>query len=488
MVDDSGRLCAEIRRKSSSENESTSLCKVVTICIVVSILVQCALPFIYSFFVSQFKKRLKPTENIIGNSVDVYRIKASYLVEPFPISRYDGVTSREIVRKLNADEWTVNPALESEALSALSAAKNALKNGNTRKCKFIMDHALALSPNHPDILAEYGAYLERSSLSGEDLIKADGFYTKSLAINPHQTTALTGRQRTRLVVDEIDENELKELTVMRDSFASMLHSNVVRRVMRESYFAHVYHTVAIEGNTLSLGETRSILETGMPISGKSLIEHNEVLGVDAALRYLNRSLIDKNGFTFERISRRVGGVAGSVNSLARLRGEGSIRPIPRGGALLGFTPVAASEVHGQMEELIEWLNSESTAEMDPVQRAAIAHYKLVLIHPFTDGNGRTSRLLMNLLLMKSGFPPVILPVEDKALYYATLHTANLGDLRPFVRFVAKHTRNTLEVIPSIGNYLKGPGHTNEKYLQLSSMCSTIECQQSTTSEQRIPTN
>ncbi|GMS98977.1 hypothetical protein PENTCL1PPCAC_21152 [Pristionchus entomophagus] len=113
---------------------------------------------------------------------------------------------------------------------------------------------------------------------------------------------------------------------------------------------------------------------------------------------------------------------------------------------------------GQMEELIEWLNCESTAEIEPVERAAIAHYKLVLVHPFVDGSGRTSRLLMNLLLMRSGFPPVILPVEDKALYYTLLHTANLGDLRPFVRFVAKHTRNTLQ-----------------KYLELSSTCNSIEC-------------
>ncbi|VDO13796.1 unnamed protein product [Haemonchus placei] len=69
----------------------------------------------------------------------------------------------------------------------------------------------------------------------------------------------------------------------------------------------------------------------------------------------------------------------------------------------------------------------------------------VVVHPFIDGNGRTARLLLNLILMRAGFPPVILPVESRAEYYATLITANHGDLRPFVRYIARHTESTLKV-------------------------------------------
>lgn len=65
--------------------------------------------------------------------------------------------------------------------------------------------------------------------------------------------------------------------------------------------------------------------------------------------------------------------------------------------------------------------------------AALAHYKLVHIHPFIDGNGRTSRLLMNLLLMQAGYPPVIIAKQHRHLYYQHLQTANEGDVRPFVR-------------------------------------------------------
>lgn len=69
----------------------------------------------------------------------------------------------------------------------------------------------------------------------------------------------------------------------------------------------------------------------------------------------------------------------------------------------------------------------------------------VYIHPFVDGNGRTARLLMNLILMQNGFPPVIIPVEERSEYYRTLTVANSGNLRPFIRFITRQTDNTLQV-------------------------------------------
>lgn len=79
-----------------------------------------------------------------------------------------------------------------------------------------------------------------------------------------------------------------------------------------------------------------------------------------------------------------------------------------------------------MDEFVEWLNSDETGSLHPIKLAAIAHYKLVTIHPFYDGNGRTSRLLMNLVLMHAGYPPVLIKVEEKHEYYKYLETANQG--------------------------------------------------------------
>ncbi len=110
----------------------------------------------------------------------------------------------------------------------------------------------------------------------------------------------------------------------------------------------------------------------------------------------------------------------------------------------GFTPVDVEMIQVEMEEFIEWINSESALRIHPVELAALAHYKFVYIHPFIDGNGRTARLLMNLILMQAGFPPVIIRVEDRLEYYETLSAANEGDLRPFIRFIAAATDRTLD--------------------------------------------
>ena len=85
-----------------------------------------------------------------------------------------------------------------------------------------------------------------------------------------------------------------------------------------------------------------------------------------------------------------------------------------------FVPPKPEDVPTLMEDLINWLNSGEAWSLHPVEYAAIAHYRLVYIHPFVDGNGRTSRLLMNLRLIQAGYPPVIIKVQDRYRYYETL--------------------------------------------------------------------
>lgn len=76
-------------------------------------------------------------------------------------------------------------------------------------------------------------------------------------------------------------------------------------------------------------------------------------------------------------------------------------------------PPSPQEVHILMDSFLSWMNSEEAGELHPIKLAAIAHYKLVHIHPFTDGNGRTARLLMNTILMKFGFPPVVIQKQQR---------------------------------------------------------------------------
>jgi Fic family protein len=133
-------------------------------------------------------------------------------------------------------------------------------------------------------------------------------------------------------------------------------------------------------------------------------------------------------------------------------------------------PPKPSELSILMDEFEQWLNSEHASQMHPLKQAAIAHYKLVNIHPFSDGNGRTSRLLMNTILMRFGFPPVVIqkqqryalnsfsyqselflisisdsPLFRRLQYYNYIQMANEGDIRPFIRFIADCTEKTLDL-------------------------------------------
>ena len=111
----------------------------------------------------------------------------------------------------------------------------------------------------------------------------------------------------------------------------------------------------------------------------------------------------------------------------------------------GHVPPPPTHLDILMDHFLNWLNNPNTLMMHPVKMAALAHYKLAYIHPFTDGNGRTSRLLMNWILMQNGFPPVIIRKQDRLSYYQHLETVQeSGDIRPFVRFIAMCTARTLD--------------------------------------------
>lgn len=333
---------------------------------------------------------------------------------------------------------TENASLEAEALASLRLALEMRQNGKEEKALRLFEHAFALYPSHPDILNHYGEFLEEHS---KDVLKAEQFYSRALILSPGHSKAMVNRQRTLPIVEELDESRLNAIDIKRNHLINIPESNsALRRVKREAYFLHIYHTVALEGNTMTLSETRQIVETRLAVGGKSLMENNEVLGLDAALVFVNTSLVQKLGMLslddILAIHQRVMGFVDPLDA-------GKFR---RTQVFVGdHVPPPPSEVPLLMQEFVEWLNSEEAMRLHPVRFAALAHYKLVYIHPFTDGNGRTSRLLMNLILMRAGFPPVIIRKQDRLSYYKYLEMANEGDVRPFIRFIADCTEKTLDV-------------------------------------------
>ncbi|XP_020345694.1 protein adenylyltransferase FICD [Oncorhynchus kisutch] len=331
------------------------------------------------------------------------------------------------------------PSIETqlEAKAALQQAVEMKKQGKREKAHKLLVHALNMNPDFVEALTELGTILEE-----KDVVQADHLYTKALAISPCNERALVSRDRTLPLVEEIDQRHFGVIDSKVRRLMSIPKGNsALRRVMEETYYHHIYHTVAIEGNTLTLSEIRHIIETRYAVPGKSLQEQNEVIGVDAAMKYINTTLLSRAGAItvndILEIHRRVLGYADPVEG-GRLRTSQ---------VFVGHhIPPHPQDLERHMQDLVQWLNSEEALQLHPVEYAALAHYKLVYVHPFVDGNGRTSRLLMNLVLMQARYPPITIRKEQRSEYYAVLDTANEGDVRPFIRFIAKCTEITLDTL------------------------------------------
>ncbi|XP_063990942.1 protein adenylyltransferase Fic [Diachasmimorpha longicaudata] len=339
---------------------------------------------------------------------------------------------------LQAMEIPDDTACISEAITSLQLALEMKLSGKKKKAIKLFQHAVALAPQHPDVLNHYGEFLEHTQ---NDVIRANEFYVRALTYEPNHESAMMNRQRTARVVEELDKRMLRRIDEKRDALSAIPdHNGALIRAKKEAYFQHIYHTVGIEGNTMNLAQTRAIVETRTAVAGKSIDEHNEILGLDAAMKYINATLVN-----------RIGSISLKDIMEIHLRVLGHVDPIEGGHFrrtqvyVGGHIPPGPGDIHYLMEEFATWLNSERAIRMHPVRYAALAHYKLVHIHPFSDGNGRTSRLLMNTILMQAGYPPVIIHKQHRHKYYEYLQIANTGDVRPFVRFIAECTEQTLDL-------------------------------------------
>ena len=359
----------------------------------------------------------------------------------------------------------------------------------------------------PLVLLRYGEFLEEFGEPPRDLLEADHQYTRAVAFSldntDTRTQALEGRKRTANKVDLIDDEVLKRIDEKKKKFLKVNQkSEIVKRVKREAYVQYIYHTVGIEGNTMNLAQTRSILETKLAVGGKSIMEHNEILGMDSALKYINSSLVDKIGDvtltdileihrrvlgnvepveagTLRRVQVRSTAHVSRVSALSVsyyldvkaghfVSGAGAYSHYPRvpvsrcswvttcrrrpGASPRCWTSSCRGSTAGPPSPCTPcgWRPSPTTSwsTSTPGESAGIVTgVTRLALNPEccrVDGNGRTSRLLMNLVLMQAGFPPVIIRRADREVYYQHLVTANEGDIRPFIRFIAECTENTLD--------------------------------------------
>ena len=200
------------------------------------------------------------------------------------------------------------------------------------------------------------------------------------------------------------ENLIKELSEYRPLTEGERH-----RLNEQFMIESTYHSNAIGGNTMTLDETYIVIKENVVLSHKTLKEHLEVIGHKEAFEYVSDMVSKKEPITEQAIK--------DIHSIVLMdspRNRGKYRKV---GVKVGdFTPMDAGFVPEHMTKLLEDYNSKSTAH--PIEKIADFHIKFERILPFIKGNGQTGRLLINLELMKAGYMPISIKVDDRYEYYA----------------------------------------------------------------------
>lgn len=231
------------------------------------------------------------------------------------------------------------------------------------------------------------------------------------------------------IFEEIDSLQ-KEINSYRP-----LNAEFLQQIKEYYKIGLTYSSNALEGNTLTESETKIVLEEGITIGGKPLKDHNEALGHAQAYDFLhllvNKKTVKKEEVTqlhhlfYFRIDENHAGKYRSNKAVI----TGSKYPLPK-----------PEQIPSLMDNLFPLIDT-FRKNHHPVKAAALAHKEFVFIHPFIDGNGRTARLLMNLILLQHGYNIAIIPPLLRREYIDSLEQAHTND-QDFVYFIARMVRET----------------------------------------------
>ena len=249
-----------------------------------------------------------------------------------------------------------------------------------------------------------------------------------------------------------------ELKLILDNLRPM-NSEQEARIMQKFRLDWNYHSNHLEGNTLTYGETKALVLFGITAQGKPLKDHFEITGHNEAINWIIdvvkgdypltenfirelHTLLLKESYEVDAITPdgkptkkriKIGSYKTTANHVKTKTGE-------------IFYFATPEETPAKMYDLLSWYNQKVVENFNPILLAAEFHYKFIIIHPFDDGNGRTARILMNFILMKFGYPPVIIKTEDKANYFAVLQLADAGNIEVFLEYIAENLIRSLEII------------------------------------------
>ena len=243
-----------------------------------------------------------------------------------------------------------------------------------------------------------------------------------------------------MLIDPILFKRIKEKKKFLDSLRPF-PPQALKKLKEQFAIEMTYHSNAIEGNTLTMRETQLIIQDGLTVAGKSLREHLEVINHKEAIDFLENLATKREAIITENLIRQIHFL---VLTKINEKEAGKYRSVQVRITGTNYVPPQAFEVAILMKDFVKWLK-KNWRKINPIELSALAHFKLVHIHPFIDGNGRTARLLMNFILIQKGYPPAVILKTDRKKYYQVLDQAHKGNLAPLVNFVARSVERSLNL-------------------------------------------
>lgn len=267
-----------------------------------------------------------------------------------------------------------------------------------------------------------------------------------------------GRPSRQLVYQRLEEG----IGELRGRMGGLPSPAEAEDIWTSIWYQEAHHSTALEGNTLVIAQVEALLAEGRAVGNKELREYMEVTGYANAAKWVYGQALEPGDWTSEApltitevryvhelAIGPVWGVAPHPNATAEEKPGGfrrhEIQPFPG-----GMVPPSWVEVSAAMTDWVDSLVT-ITADANPVEALAASHAAFERTHPFLDGNGRTGRLLLNLLLVRLGYPPAIIYTRDRNRYLRALRRADSGDPGPLGELVARSVTDNLYrfVVPAV---------------------------------------
>lgn len=264
--------------------------------------------------------------------------------------------------------------------------------------------------------------------------------------------------------DLLDE-KLEKLKSLRP-----ISPTALQKLKEQFQIEMTYNSNGIEGNTLTLNETYWVFQEGITVRGKSLKEHLEVKDHKRALEKLYSLIETPTDINFtENLIREI---HQAVVELSEEMDDEDYRQTDVFISGSDHKPCDPGDISKELKKLVKWVRDEKH-RLHPIEFVALFHHRFVHIHPFLDGNGRAARLLMNIFLMKDGFPLVIILKNDRQKYYRALRAADKGRPKALIQFIAQAALRSLNI------YLDSltPAREKDEYITLAEATNFVDYSQ-----------